>query len=84
MGRRCKCTVIYSIRNYLPIQALDFSWQTLSGNSTSYIDTSVVVGSIYEYRVVKTTPLVTGYGYLYTGINVSTPDDRVHLAGGGQ
>lgn len=66
----------YSLDKKLPA---DTSWTfltTLSGNSTSYSDTSVVVGTVYEYRVVKTTPLVTGYGYLYTGINVSTPDDR--------
>ncbi|MGB4846282.1 MAG: YCF48-related protein, partial [Saprospiraceae bacterium] len=66
----------YSIDKKLPA---DTSWTnlaTLSGTTNSYADNTVSAGFIYEYRVVKTTPLVTGYGYVYSGINIPAPDTR--------
>jgi hypothetical protein len=51
----------------------------LPGTATSYADDSVVVGTPYEYQVVKTTSQYTGYGYLYSGINVPMIDNRGKL-----
>ena len=66
----------YSIDRKLPA---DTSWTnlaSLSGSTISYADNNVSIGTIYEYRLVKTTPLLTGYGYLYTGIDITAPDAR--------
>ena len=35
---------------------------SLSGNTLSYTDTSVAVGTAYEYRVAKTAGSYNGYG----------------------
>ena len=43
---------------------------TLPGTATSFVDNNVVPGTPYEYQIVKTTSQYTGYGYLYSGINV--------------
>jgi hypothetical protein len=50
--------------------------RTLSGNSTSYIDTSVVVGQAYEYRIVKVSRNYTGYGYIQAGVAAPLVDHR--------
>ena len=52
---------------------------TLPGTATSYVDNNVVAGTSYEYQVVKATPQYTGYGYIYTGINVPMTDSRGKL-----
>jgi hypothetical protein len=52
---------------------------TLSGTTTSYVDSSVSVGTAYEYQIVKSTSQYTGYGYLYAGINVPMTDSRGKL-----
>jgi hypothetical protein len=52
---------------------------TLSGNSTSYADNSVVTGVAYEYRVVKVTTQYNGYGYVVSGIGVPLVDNRGKL-----
>ncbi len=56
---------------------------TLSGSAGSFTDTSVVVGSTYEYGIVKvvvvTTPNYTGYGYIYTGVNAALTENRGKL-----
>ena len=49
---------------------------SLSGSTTTYTDTSVAVGTAYEYQIVKAMSGYTGYGYIYTGINVPLVDDR--------
>ena len=51
----------------------------LPGTTTSYVDKNVTVGTAYEYQIVKTTSLYTGYGYLYSGINVPLTDYRGKL-----
>lgn len=66
----------YSIDKKL---ATDAGWTyqaTLTGTTNSYLDNNVATGIIYEYRVVKTTPQETGYGYVYTGIDIPVPDAR--------
>lgn len=49
----------------------------LPGSGSSYADASVVVGTPYEYQVVKAGTLgYTGYGYIYSGINVPPIEGR--------
>lgn len=58
----------------------DFVWTniaTYNGTVTNYTDYNVLPGVIYEYRITKTTPLITAaYGYLYSGIEMPAPDWR--------
>jgi hypothetical protein len=50
---------------------------TLAGSASSYTDSSVNVGSAYEYRIVKAATLgYTGYGYIFSGINVPATEQR--------
>ena len=51
----------------------------LPGSTTSFIDTNVTVGLRYEYKVVKSAPHYTGYGYLFAGIEVPLTEDRGRL-----
>jgi hypothetical protein len=46
------------------------SGTSLSGSATTYTDTSVAAGTAYEYQIVKAMSGYTGYGYIYTGIDV--------------
>jgi hypothetical protein len=60
----------------------DTSWgagTTLPGTATSYVDAKVIVGTAYEYQIVKATSQYTGYGYLYSGVNVAMTDSRGKL-----
>ncbi|HEU5124319.1 MAG TPA: fibronectin type III domain-containing protein [Verrucomicrobiae bacterium] len=52
---------------------------TLPGSQTSFMDRDVTVGTPYEYQIVKKTPEHTGYGYLYSGIQVSMTENRGKL-----
>jgi hypothetical protein len=56
------------------------SWQqmgTLPGDATNFIDTGVLIGSAYEYQLVKQTSQgYTGYGYVAAGIEVALEDTR--------
>ena len=52
------------------------SGTSLNGSTTTYTDTSVAVGTPYEYQIVKAMPGYTGYGYIYAGINVPLVDNR--------
>jgi len=52
---------------------------TLPGTSTTYVDNHVVVGTGYEYQIIKTAHQYTGYGYVYAGINVPLTEDRGKL-----
>ena len=50
---------------------------TVGSTTLSYEDTTVSVGTAYEYRVVKRINGVdTAYGYIYSGIKVPFEDDR--------
>ncbi len=61
-------------------QTTDFVWTNIAsfnGTTTNYTDYNVLPGVIYEYRVTKTTPLITAaYGYLYSGIEMPASDWR--------
>ena len=59
------------------------AWGTgtvLSGTTTNYTDASVVIGTTYEYRIVKVASLgYTGYGYIFSGIQAPLVEDRGKL-----
>ena len=59
------------------------SWGTntvLSGSTTNYTDTNVVVGATYEYQIVKDATLgYKGYGYIFSGIEAPLVEDRGKL-----
>ncbi|MHB8522382.1 MAG: glycoside hydrolase family 9 protein [Limisphaerales bacterium] len=48
----------------------------LPGTATRYVDSNVSVGTAYEYQLVKSTANYTGYGYIYSGINVPLTESR--------
>ncbi|HYF50381.1 MAG TPA: carbohydrate-binding domain-containing protein [Planctomycetota bacterium] len=52
---------------------------SLSGSATSWTDTNVSVGGAYEYQVVRSAN-VTGYGYIYAGVNANMIDGRGRVA----
>src|SRR5207247_2013233 len=43
---------------------------------TNYTDTSVSLGTAYEYQIAKNAGTYNGYGYIQTGINVPLVDSR--------
>ncbi len=49
---------------------------TLSGQTTSYIDSDVSSGRAYEYRIIKNSRDYTGYGYIQAGIDAPLVDQR--------
>lgn len=54
-------------------------WRTvaqLPGTATSWLHTPVEFGKQYEYRILKTTPLLNGYGYLAAGIQLPMVEKR--------
>ncbi|MGN6643760.1 MAG: fibronectin type III domain-containing protein, partial [Verrucomicrobiota bacterium] len=52
---------------------------TLPGSKTTFVDSNVTPGTAYEYQIIKKTPAYTGYGYIYSGINVPLTEDRGKL-----
>lgn len=66
----------YSIDRKLASETTWTNLASLSGTTLNYTDTNVSPGVIYDYRVTKTTPLLTGYGYVYSGIEIPAPDSR--------
>ena len=52
------------------------SGQILPGSTTRYVDTNVVAGEAYEYQIVKSATLYTGYGYIYAGIRAPMIESR--------
>ena len=51
----------------------------LPGTATSYVDTSVTPGAIYEYQVVKAANGYTGYGYVAVGAQAPMIEQRGKL-----
>jgi hypothetical protein len=43
---------------------------------TNWTDSSVSVGSTYEYQIIKAATNHTGYGYIYSGINAPLTENR--------
>ena len=52
---------------------------TLPGSASNFVDTTVVLGESYEYRVVKSAGSYTGYGYTNSGIEVPAMEYRGKL-----
>src|SRR5215471_8954047 len=52
---------------------------TLPRSATNYLDSNVVAGKGYEYQITKTTSQYTGYGYIYSGINIPLTENRGRL-----
>lgn len=52
---------------------------TLPGDATTFTDTTVLIGSNYEYRVLRTAAAFTGYGYINSGIEVPVVEARGNL-----
>jgi hypothetical protein len=48
----------------------------LTGGITTYTDTNVTAGRIYEYQVVRQSANLTGYGYVAAGVDVPVVDFR--------
>ncbi|MDC0230742.1 hypothetical protein OAK19_02160, partial [Aureispira] len=67
----------YSLYRKLPA---DTSWgpmiQTLSIMDSVYVDSTVAVGELYEYRIIKQGNNFTGYGYIIAGIKVPVVENR--------
>ncbi|HLG33504.1 MAG TPA: T9SS type A sorting domain-containing protein [Bacteroidia bacterium] len=59
------------------------SWSTLAaglpGTTISFTDTTVVVGTGYEYRVIRTGSPANGISYAYAGIKVPATEYRGKL-----
>jgi hypothetical protein len=49
---------------------------TLPGSTTAYVDKNVADGVPYEYEIVKQAAGYTGYGYIYSGIDVPLTENR--------
>jgi glycosyl hydrolase family 9/cellulase-like Ig domain-containing protein/Big-like domain-containing protein/Calx-beta domain-containing protein len=49
---------------------------TLSGATTTFTDTAVQAGQIYEYAIDKVTSLYNGSGYICVGVNAPLVDRR--------
>ncbi len=57
----------------------DIAWTFLANVSVAantYVDNTVNVGEAWEYRITKTTPQLTGYGYIYAGLELAETDFR--------
>jgi MBG domain (YGX type)/Bacterial Ig domain len=48
----------------------------LAANATNYVDSNVVVGGAYEYRIVKHASSFVGVGYIYAGIEAPLVESR--------
>ena len=49
---------------------------TLAGTETQYIDSTVVMGESYEYKVTRIGANYTGFGYINAGIEVPAIEER--------
>jgi hypothetical protein len=54
-------------------------YKTLNAADSVFTDTSVQVGSAYEYRIVKTIPQGTVGGYIYAGLEAPAIEFRGRL-----
>jgi hypothetical protein len=48
----------------------------LPANTTAYLDSNVVAGVAYEYRIAKGAPAYQGEGYIYAGVGVPLVESR--------
>jgi hypothetical protein len=68
------------VRRKLPADSAWGPAATLPGTATSYVDSTVAVGQVYEYEfsgVIEQTPYVqTAYGYIAAGANIPAVEKR--------
>ncbi len=50
--------------------------KTFTDQDTSYVDTKVNIGTLYEYRIDKTASNYTGGGYITCGIDIPAIENR--------
>ncbi len=48
----------------------------LAGNDSQFVDTAVVIGEAYEYRIFKIANGYQGNGYIYAGIDLPAKESR--------
>ncbi len=48
----------------------------LAGTATSYIDSTVAIGTVYEYQIIRENAAYSAFGYIQSGIAVPLTDDR--------
>lgn len=48
----------------------------VGGTTTTYTDTNVTAGRVYEYQIVRQAPGITGYGYLASAIDLPVIESR--------
>jgi hypothetical protein len=66
----------YSISRKAPEEANWVRLSSLDASATNFSDTSVNVGTVYEYQIIKTNSQYTGYQYLLSGIEAPLVDQR--------
>ncbi len=49
---------------------------SFNGTATQFIDSTVTVGTSYEYKILRQGPNYTGYGYINSGIEIPAVDAR--------
>lgn len=49
---------------------------TLPGTGNRYVDTNVIIGESYEYKLMKSAGSYTGYGYINCGIEIPLVNSR--------
>jgi hypothetical protein len=76
---RCALPKHYTVFRKAPADGAWALGTVLPGSATSYVDTNVTVGTPYEYQVVKSAALYTGYGYVCAGIELPITEIRGKL-----
>src|SRR5438552_6534274 len=66
----------YTVYRKAPTATSWGSGTLLPGSATSYTDSNVIIGTPYEYQIVKSTSQYTGYGYVYAGITIPATENR--------
>src|SRR3954470_23381049 len=66
----------YYVERKLLTAAFFTTAASLPGNSISYTDTNVAVGTGYEYAITCTGAIVDGISYVYAGIKIPAVDYR--------
>jgi len=52
---------------------------TLPANATQYIDSNIIIGTLYEYRIMRSTASWTGNGYINAAVNARVTESRGRL-----
>lgn len=68
--------IAYTVYRKLKSDTVWTQLASYAGNVLTHPDSFVSVGAVYEYKVTKTTPLLSGVGYLFTGIAIPAVENR--------